>query len=163
MRQKSTTHVVDFLFTIGLFGVLAVSVLMVVLLGADVYQKVTADMASNFNSRTSLSYVAEKVRQNDSVNGISCGKTANGTDALILKQAIGAQTYATWIFAADGSLREVLVQDGATVKDTDGQPIMELSGFFAEMTDGLLVVTTIDNEGEQRELVLSPRCAAPKI
>ena len=58
-------HVIDLLFPIALFLVLAASSLFLVILAANVYQKSVAWEESNYESRTCLSYVTEKIRQND--------------------------------------------------------------------------------------------------
>ena len=54
-------HVVDFLFTLALFCVFAASALMVVVIGANVYRQTVRGMDSNYDSRTSLTYLTEKV------------------------------------------------------------------------------------------------------
>lgn len=64
-------HVVDFLFTLALFCVFAASALMVVVIGANVYRQTVRGMDSNYDSRTSLTYLTEKVRQNDAANAVT--------------------------------------------------------------------------------------------
>ena len=55
----------DFLFTLLLFLLFAVSALGLILTGAGVYERTVNSMEDNFEERTALSYVAEKLRQND--------------------------------------------------------------------------------------------------
>lgn len=54
-------HIVDLLLPIALFLVLAASSLFLVLLAANVYQKNVAWEERNYESRTCLSYVTEKI------------------------------------------------------------------------------------------------------
>jgi hypothetical protein len=61
-------HVVNVMFTVLLLGVFALSVVFVSVLGAEVYQSSAAKMQANFDTRTSLVYIAEKVRQSASTN-----------------------------------------------------------------------------------------------
>ena len=64
-HQKQEKHfIVDILFVLALFGVFAVSALALVTIGADVYQHTVEDMGVNYESRTAVSYIMEKVRQN---------------------------------------------------------------------------------------------------
>ena len=66
-RQKS---IVDVIFMITVFGVFMLSALFVVLFGAKIYRRTAHDMSVNFNSRTALAYVTEKVHQHDRRGGV---------------------------------------------------------------------------------------------
>ena len=63
MNQKQDKHIVDVLFVIGLFCIFALSSFFLISIGANIYRKTVAHMDENFNTRTSLSYVVEKIRQ----------------------------------------------------------------------------------------------------
>ena len=63
-RNQEKHFIVDILFVLALFGVFAVSALALVTIGADVYQHTVEDMGVNYESRTAVSYILEKVRQN---------------------------------------------------------------------------------------------------
>ena len=76
-RQRQN-HFIDVLFTLGLLCVFAASALAVVLIGAHVYQSTAADMDANYTTRTSLSYVAEKVRQHNESGSISLERSRTG-------------------------------------------------------------------------------------
>lgn len=159
MKQQQG-HVVDLLFTLALFCVFAASSLLVVLLGANSYKQTVAEMTQNYSTRTSISYLAEKIRQNDVASGISIGRV-EGAPALILEQQAGAAVYQTWIYSSDGKLREVLVSQGTVVKAADGQPIMELADLALDLSaEGLLRITATDLDGTTSTLKLSLRCAS---
>ena len=70
-RNQEKHFIVDILFVLALFGVFAVSALALVTIGADVYQHTVEDMSVNYESRTAVSYILEKVRQNDTADSIS--------------------------------------------------------------------------------------------
>ena len=99
-------HVVDFLFTLALFCVFAASALMVVVIGANVYRQTVRGMDSNYDSRTSLTYLTEKVRQNDAANAVTI-RSVGDSPALVLSQQAGERIYETWIYVYDGYLREL--------------------------------------------------------
>ena len=73
MNQKQDKHIVDVLFVIGLFCIFALSSFFLISIGANIYRKTVAHMDENFNTRTSLSYVVEKIRQADSEGAVSIG------------------------------------------------------------------------------------------
>ena len=61
--RQHQNHFIDVLFTLGLLCVFTASALAVVLIGAHVYQSTAEDMDANYRPATSLSYMAEKIRQ----------------------------------------------------------------------------------------------------
>ena len=120
-------HMIDLLFPIALFLVLAASSLFLVILAANVYRKSVAWEESNYGSRTCLSYVTEKIRQSDTDGGVETG-TFDGIPCLILRQNFGDQAYATYLYSYEGQLCELFVQEGADVHAPDGQRILEEIG-----------------------------------
>ena len=81
-------HMIDYLFPIALFFVFALSALTVLLLAARIYQSTTENSSLNYTSRTSLSYISEKIHQNDMDGKVTIG-SFDGCDALIMEQNIG--------------------------------------------------------------------------
>ena len=150
-------HVVDFLFTLALFCVFAASALMVVVIGANVYRQTVRGMDSNYDSRTSLTYLPEKVRQNDAANAVTI-RSVGDSPALVLSQQAGERTYETWIYVYDGYLREVFVAQGVQVKPTAGQPIKEQQSFLAEKEGSVLTLTATGTDGETRRATVFLRC-----
>lgn len=158
MEEKG--HVTDLLFTLALFCVFAASALLVVLMGANVYKQTAAGMVQNYNTRTSISYLAEKIRQNDVANGIKI-ESIDGKDALVLEQTVGKSTYQTWIYSSDGMLREVMVAAGTKVEAADGQPIMEIENLQVEQDiPGMISLTATDLDGKVAVLKMALRCSA---
>ena len=56
-------------------------------------------MDSNYDSRTSLTYLTEKVRQNDAANAVTI-RSVGDSPALVLSQQAGERIYETWILRA---------------------------------------------------------------
>ena len=69
-QRRQTTHAIDFLFTITLLAFFAISALLAVVIGARVYERITENMSINYDSRTSIAYVTEKIRQHDAAGGV---------------------------------------------------------------------------------------------
>lgn len=142
-------HIVDLLLPIELFLVLAASSLFLVLLAANVYQKNVAWEEKNYESRTCLSYVTEKIRQNDEKGGVEIG-TFDGVPSIILRQNFGEQAYVTYLYCYDGMLRELFVQEGVSASVTDGQEILQVNDFqFSEQEDGIFKISYIDENGQE--------------
>mgnify|MGYP000271613250 FL=1 len=97
-HQKQEKHfIVDILFVLALFGVFAVSALALVTIGADVYQHTVEDMGVNYESRTAVSYIMEKVRQNDTTDSIFLTDLEN-VPALCMLSEIDEETYCTYLY-----------------------------------------------------------------
>lgn len=142
-------HVIDLLFPIALFLVLAASSLFLVILAANVYQKSVAWEESNYESRTCLSYVTEKIRQSDENGGITVG-TFDGMPCLMLHQTFGEQSYITYLYSYEGQLRELFVQEGVSMKASDGQAILDVDHFAVEeQEEGIFRISCTDENGKE--------------
>lgn len=150
-------HIIDIVFTLALFCVFAASALLVVLIGANVYKSTTSMMGLNFETRTSLTYVSTKIRQNDSAGGVLLGEL-EGVPALILTREIDGDGYNTWIYHYEGALREIFAPENSMVAPQNGQKIMEVKSFKMETAaPGALRFTSVDSLGRDISLVISPR------
>lgn len=157
---KAKRHFIDLLFTLSLFCVFAVSCLFVIIFGANVYKSTSAAMNHNYNIRTSLSYVCEKVRQNDTVHAIRID-ALNSSDALVLTQSYNDTAYETWIYSYQGSLMELYIPKGNDIDPSFGNPIMDVPSFAIEqMTNELYRFTITDSDGTSVSQIVHPRCAS---
>ncbi len=155
--MKKKQHVTDIIFILSLFCAFAVTALFVVVLGANVYKGISADMTTNYNARTSVVYVSEKVRQNDMAGDIGV-RALGDSDALVLVQDVRGAKYETWIYAADGALREVTVASGTQVRAGDGQEIMELDQLvLRQENESLIGIVATDTNGNVFESAVSYR------
>ena len=155
LHQKK--HMIDLIFSLALFCVFAATSLIVVIIGADVYSRIAAGMNHGFETRTSLVYVSEKIRQNDTDGAVRVGDV-EGIPALVLDQTYGAAVYCTYIYYYDGALREIFASVDIPVKPTDGQRITELSDFSVEQIHpGIYKITSVGTDGKERSVVCAPR------
>lgn len=145
--QEKRKHVIDIVFPIALFFVFTVTALMVILLAADVYSDITVAAEDNYTSRTALSYITEKVRQNDENGSVSFG-SFDGCDCIIFSQEYDGQTYDTYIYEFDNALYELFVKANAEVSASDGTKIMEVSDLQIEQLEGgFFYISCRDSDG----------------
>lgn len=138
--KQENRHIVDILFVLALFGVFAISALMLILIGANVYQKTVDDMSHNFDSRTAFSYVTEKIRQNDDANQVSIG-TFENTPAIILSEKTEDGTYCTYLYQYNDSLMELFAKKDANLGSNPlaaGQPVLDIKDFQLEEVNSQL-------------------------
>lgn len=165
MKQESH-FVVDILFVLALFGVFAISALAVVTIGADVYQHTVQDMSRNYDSRTAIAYISEKIRQTDCLledgsPSISLS-SLSGQPALALTTDRDGEHLCTWLYYHDGYLKELYMREGADLGGdmlAAGEDILKLSSLeYEKLSDNLLSVSMTLPNGESRRLLLSVRC-----
>ncbi len=132
--HSKKSHVIDILFPISLYFVFAVSALTVLLLATNVYQTVTEHSTLNYTAETTLSYLTEKIHQNDTAGAVSVG-TFDNRQALILKQTYNGTQYLTYIYVNDNNLMELYTKEGSTVSAESGKIILPLKSLDMEMTN----------------------------
>ncbi len=126
---KEKKHTIDFLFVITLFFVFSISSLLLIVFGAKIYQNTVEKMQSNYQERTSLAYISEKIKQHDAHNAVTI-ETYQGIDSLVLSETIGESTYYTYIYYYDGYIRELLTADPGDLGPNAGNKIIEATDFF---------------------------------
>lgn len=150
-------HMIDFLFPVALFFVFALSALTVILIAARIYQSATEHSSLNYTSRTSLSYISEKVHQNDLNGAVTLG-SFDGCDALIMEQSVGEDTYYTYIYADNRELKELFIKEGASADASAGHKILDIQDFSMEqISDKLLKVSCTDQNDQTASIVIGIR------
>lgn len=165
--MKQERHfVVDILFVLALFAVFTVSALVLVTIGANVYQHTVQDMSRNYDSRTAMAYITEKVRQSDRLltSGQPAVKlgTLENQPALILTDEIDGDEYITYLYLYNGWLKELYIRQdsypGENIAEA-GQNIMKLQSLeYRQTAENLLTVSMTTPDGETKQLYLSLHC-----
>ena len=148
-------HSVNMMFTILLLGIFALSAIFVAVLGAKVYANSADKMHANFDTRTSLVYLSEKIRTSPGENFTV--RDLNGTKALVLSEEIKGTTYEAWVFVANDKLCEVTVVAGDTVLPGAAQQIMDLKEFDAVLKDGGIELSVLTVAGNRDTTFISAR------
>lgn len=156
--KPENRHIVDVLFVLALFCVFAISALMLVMLGANVYQKTVNDMNHNYNSRTAFSYITEKIRQNDTSSAVSVG-TLNGKPAILLSQEADGKLFTTYLYEYDGYLTELFTGAESNLGDDilkAGHPLIPIKDFtLTEVKPSLYRIVLTAEDAENLTLYIS--------
>ncbi len=143
-KQK---HIVDIMFVVALFALYTVCILIISIIGINLYTRGVEISQENYSVRTSVLYLTEKTRQSNAVGSVSV-RELFGNSALVLTQTIGERTYENWIYLEEGYLTEVLVVQGAQVAARTGQNIMPLAAMQLEIDENsMLLITTQSEDG----------------
>lgn len=155
LKLHKRSHKIDTVFVAALFTVFAATAFLVVLISAKQYQNTADSMKYNYEIRTASSYLAEKVRQNDSAFHIAVSEL-EGIPALCLTSVENGVHYTTYIYCYDGALRELFVSEHSVFAPNAGQKIVPLLDFAPEAIDsGLLRITVTGTDGTPVPLYIS--------
>lgn len=139
---------VQLLFTMLLFMSLLTCALFSVVFGADVYKNINYRMDRNFNSITALSYVSNKVKQNDVAGYVTVDKV-DGISVLKLAEYYDGNKYETMIYCKDGHLMEVFAGADSDIGLDDGLEVMELKHMEFSISDNKLLHIDISPEDDR--------------
>ena len=127
-RDKS---IVDSLFLLALFGVFLICALFIVLFGAKIYKNTVKSSDDRFITRTSYTYITEKIRQNDNSKGIKIDTTGSNS-VIILTRTENGKDYETFLYCDEGYLKEYTSAAGNTFNKASGTKIIALDSMYAE-------------------------------
>ena len=126
--KKSYQHIVDFLFPVALFFVFTSTAILVLLLSANTYKGIINGSEENFESSTTLSYIMQKIRQNDDNNNSQIYLCEfDGCDALAISQMYNGQTYITYIYEVNNELKESFLREDVPACANSGTTIMKIN------------------------------------
>ena len=157
-----TPKKVDMIFVFALVTIFAATSFILVLIGAKQYRYITDEMNINYGVRTTSSYIAEKIRQNDSDSAINISDL-DGTPALSIVSHEGDVSYTTHIYYYDDALRELVVTENSVYSLSSGQKIIDMLGFTPTyINDSLISIEVIDTNGRVQTLYFNLHCSSRK-
>ncbi|MBO4883072.1 MAG: DUF4860 domain-containing protein [Lachnospiraceae bacterium] len=155
MEQKTQPHIIDVIFVLALFGAFAFSSVMLIIIGSNIYRGTINNMQDNFETRTSASYICEKVRQGELVES----ESVEGNDAIAIYKQIGEREYVTYLYERDGYLCELFTSADNEVTSSAlaaGQKITELNSLsVSPAADSLIEILIKNKNGTTSRLLLS--------
>ena len=155
MAKATGGNKIDTVFVLIIFSVFALSVLMVLMLGAKVYKNMTDMTREGQDERTLLSYIWTKVKNNDEAGSIYIGEFS-GLPALCFDENINDTKYQTVIYHYKGWVYELFSEIGDEFLPEDGIKIMQINDLtFEEQGYGLIKASS-----GARTLLISPRSEA---
>ena len=141
------------------FGLFAVTSLLLVMIGANVYKSTVRQTDLNGEMRSSLNYVVNKVRANDVKDGVSVEKI-DGYDVIVLKRSYDGEPYYTYLYCDAGILKELFVDASYGFHPDEGDEVVAVHGFSAAQAfAGTITVTVTGEDGRTMSAAVSPRSA----
>ena len=149
MKKSNLTGVLVLL----VFAVFMVSVLLVLLSGADTVEKLTQRDQRTYHHRTAVQYITTRIRQADGQNAVFA-ETVGDTDTLVLREIIDNCVYETRIYCCNGYLREMFCQAGAGLPPEFGEEILPMEDFRVSCEENLVRADLLLTDGGKETLIL---------
>lgn len=145
-------------FVFLLLGVFAVLSTLMVLLSAQLY-RVTVDQTRYHNDQRVLgSYLMNVVRGNDAASAVRVAHY-DDTDVLCLVSGEGDESYITYVYCWDGTLRELFASAKDAFVPENGERICPAQAFRPEVEGALLTMHCVDGRGRAQALQSALHCA----
>ena len=155
MRRGTRSQKIDTIFVLVIFCVFAISVLMVLTLGASIYQNVTEMTREGHDERLVLSYIWTKVKNDDDSGRIVLGDI-NGIPALCFDEEFGGVPYRTAIYHYNGWVYELFSEKDLGLAPENGVQILKIDNLrFEELDYGIIKISSGSSN-----LLVSPRSGA---
>jgi len=157
MRKTGRTHTIDVVFVLAVACAFAASILMVLMLGVNIYGGIQQTANEEFNERVSLSYIAAKVHANDEYDAVRVG-SFEGSSALFLEKDIYGEEFYTIIYVYDGWIRELTMAKDNELSPESGAPLLEVNSLtFTKIKPNLISVEYLDVNGNTGKLFVNLR------
>ncbi len=149
-KVKSRSALVSAGSTIIIIAFFAIAALVLLSAGTREYERIVLAANENFELRTSISFVATKIRQFDTAGSVSVEKI-DGTDVLVLSEEVDGEIYDTMVYYRNGYLCELMQAEGYGDPDLDfGFEAIEIDS-FGITGDGHSITLTAGNAGGNTE------------
>lgn len=170
-RKNNSLTSINILAPLVLFCFFAISAILVILLGAKVYESTIKGSEKNYTAGTAVAYITEKIHRADSKDAVSVG-SFDGIPALIISGTNSEEgkadsdtsetnssadnnaemagnkrdTETTYIYACNGSLCELTALPDSGASAGDGTPILPVSAFSVSSDNGHIITFSCTDE-----------------
>ncbi len=157
--KKNHQYITDFLFVTSILFLFAFSSVMMIALGADIYENVCNSMSKNYSSRTACAYVTQKIRQGDEAGSVSIGQIGD-IPAIEINSVVEGTSYTTYMYEYEGYLMELLEKTGGDISPEFGQKIVEANdASFEQLSSTLIKVMITEKDGTISPVYISTKCS----
>lgn len=130
--------------TFLLFSMFSVGLIITIIFGANVYNKIIENKRDSFNKTVALSYITTKIRSNEETGNVRADNI-DGNSAIVISEKIEDEVFETWIYTFENNLCELFADKNANKIAEAGTKIIALKSINAELDDGKITITAIDN------------------
>ena len=157
MRKSVKTHTIDVVFVLAIACAFAASILMVLMMGVNIYSGIQQTSTEDFHKRVALSYIAAKVHAHDNTDTVTVGTFADSS-ALFLEEDFYGVPYKTVIYTYNGWIRELFSEKYLDLPAISGTPLLEVESLTFELVQpNLLYIEYLDTHGNVGNIFVNIR------
>lgn len=146
--DNENRHKSRLILLIVIFVAYTIIATILTIVGMSLYKKSSDINEKNFNGRTSVLYIMEKLRQNDTLENIRV-EIFDENQALVFTSEIAGEKFDNWIYLENGYLSETLISSKTNMITGIGQKIMPINSLKIEIVDEILNVKVLDDKGNE--------------
>ncbi len=156
-EQGKKAFMAGLISMVFLLGIFAVASLFLINIGVQVYKNVVIANNDNFELRTSLSYLATRVRQADQTGMVEI-REEDGLKILALGEENEDGEFETYLYFWDGFLYEHFMEKGGYFEPGYGMETFEVESLIMEQkASGQLYFRATGGGGDTEELYITLR------
>lgn len=156
-EQGKKAFMAGLISMVFLLGIFAVASLFLINIGVQVYKNVVIANNDNFELRTSLSYLATRVRQADQTGMVEI-REEDGLKILVLGEENEDGEFETYLYFWDGFLYEHFMEKGGYFEPGYGMETFEVESLIMEQkASGQLYFRATGGGGDTEELYITLR------
>ena len=156
-EQGKKAFMAGLISMVFLLGIFAVASLFLINIGVQVYKNVVIANNDNFELRTSLSYLATRVRQADQTGMVEI-REEDGLKILVLGEEKEDGEFETCLYFWDGFLYEHFMEKGGYFEPGYGMETFEVESLIMEQkASGQLYFRATGGGGDTEELYMTLR------
>lgn len=153
IKRERKKHSIDVFFVLCIFLAFAMSLSGLLIVGAKTYRSINENTQDNYQLRTSLLYVSNKIKAFNE-NGMIYQGNFNGTDALFLEEKLDGVSYTTKIYAYEGELYELFAEADNDLDAVSGTKITDAAALeVTEVEKNLLKITVESPKGKKTSIL----------
>ncbi len=150
LKNSKYSHMVHVVVILIMFLTFTLSTVYVTIYCVDVYKKITEKSQENYDLRTGLLYISNKIK---SVDNVYINEIKN-IDMIIIPETIDGVSYETRIYCYNGKLMEIFTEKDNDVPLSSGMYITDMNSMTIEEEDGLItVIANYENIGDKRIII----------
>lgn len=155
MKKKS--HSIDFIFVMLLFFIFIVMSVILVVIGSNVYNKISDRQNENSMVRAALSYVSNKIQTSNYLEDKVSVTKYNDTQVLVINYNDGGVEYSTLIFYKDGYIREANILKGSEYTLDFGTNLIKAKDFNFEIDNenGCVRISVTDERKKISSIIVN--------
>lgn len=132
-------------FTIILFALISIGLLVALLFGTVVYKSVNASRIQADKERSGIAVISNAIKYGDNINAVKLGNGPEGK-SLVIEEVAPSGVYEVRFYLSDGEIVQEYSRQESPYDPTKATTITDSNVFDASIDNGMVDITTDQGE-----------------